>query len=421
MPTHTPSPHRFLAPTPSASKPKPPSNLRNSLVAAPSRTNGPKNQKTELQFKKLTPAKRFVVTPGRPRISTGLDFDEQDGSKPSEQNAKTQLTPRPKPKRPFERVESIEDASQSSSIAPQDEDAEPGVMQSIEQDSSDTEEEGRDDNNDDDDDQKMLFQPPDRSKRRRVSLPSSPPPRQQLHAQTPISPPRPMIHQFKTPGHRKSVSLVSPSVAIHSPFITTASHTPGLSMSTGPTTPAPSRPHFLLPALPTSPPKPSKSLPEIFSPSRKSGRYLPTGFASTVSSWIIETANSGYAAQTGVTWGSRQRDDGVKLRVRISGVSRGFEKQVGEAREEEEEIDCFTGGIAFVRGMTEPGMYNASRAPLGVDDDAQLRVLLAGQGGARGTGGIKVRVGGVVGIRQPLWDIDVGGEKWFVAVDWMVL
>jgi hypothetical protein len=47
--------------------------------------------------------------------------------------------------------------------------------------------------------------------------------------------------------------------------------------------------------------------------------------------------------------------------------------------------------------------------------------LLAGQGGARGTGGVKLRIGGSVGIRAPMWDIDVGGETWLVGVDWVVL
>jgi hypothetical protein len=26
-----------------------------------------------------------------------------------------------------------------------------------------------------------------------------------------------------------------------------------------------------------------------------------------------------------------------------------------------------------------------------------------------------------VGIRAPMWDVDVGAEKWVVGVDWVVL
>jgi hypothetical protein len=32
-----------------------------------------------------------------------------------------------------------------------------------------------------------------------------------------------------------------------------------------------------------------------------------------------------------------------------------------------------------------------------------------------------VRVGDVVGVKAPTWVVDVGGEKWVVGVEWMVL
>ena len=135
--------------------------------------------------------------------------------------------------------------------------------------------------------------------------------------------------------------------------------------------------------------------------------------------WIIETANTGFAAQDrggGITWG-RDREDGVRLKVQIKHVSTGA---VGTG--EETEVECYIGGVVFVRGDTQPGLYNASRAPSVLnDDDGEVRILLAGQGGARGSGGVRIRVGGVVGIRAPMWDVDVGGEKWLVGVDWVVL
>jgi hypothetical protein len=67
------------------------------------------------------------------------------------------------------------------------------------------------------------------------------------------------------------------------------------------------------------------------------------------------------------------------------------------------EVECFPGHFVFVHGEDE------------------VRVLLAGQGGARGTGGVKLKIGGNVGIRAPMWDVDVGGETWVVGVDWVVL
>lgn len=99
------------------------------------------------------------------------------------------------------------------------------------------------------------------------------------------------------------------------------------------------------------------------------------------------------------------------MRVKISSVSRGDGRAV-------EEVECFTGRVVFVRGDTEPGLYSASRV---LHEHRQMRVLLAGQGGARGSGGVRIRVGSIVGVRAPTWDVDVGGEKWLVGVDWVVL
>lgn len=121
--------------------------------------------------------------------------------------------------------------------------------------------------------------------------------------------------------------------------------------------------------------------------------------ASTLQAWIVETASTGYAAQnTGVVYG-REREEGVKLRVRVGGVGRG-----------RAEVECFAGGVVFVDGEVEGGLRG---------QDAGVRVLLAGKGGARGT--VRVAEGKVVGIRAPVWDVDVQGEKWVVGVDWIIL
>lgn len=83
-------------------------------------------------------------------------------------------------------------------------------------------------------------------------------------------------------------------------------------------------------------------------------------------------------------------------------------------------MDCFVGGVVLARGTTEPGLYNASRVGEGTEEFG-TRLLLAGQGGVRGAAGVKVRVGDVVGVKAPTWDIHVGGEKWVVGVEWVVL
>lgn len=98
----------------------------------------------------------------------------------------------------------------------------------------------------------------------------------------------------------------------------------------------------------------------------------------------------------------------MRLRVRIA-----------ELGNKGQEADCFAGAVVLARGQTEPGMYNASRVGEGMEQ-LGTRLLLAGQGGARGAG-VKVRVGDVVGVKAPTWVVDVGGEKWVVGVEWMVL
>lgn len=137
-------------------------------------------------------------------------------------------------------------------------------------------------------------------------------------------------------------------------------------------------------------------------------------------SLIIETANTGIAAQdcgAGIVWG-RDKEDGVRMKVRITQVSRGKE---GSHNEDEEDVECFPGHVVFVKGTTEPGLYNVSRAPSVVEDGGKMKVLLAGQGGARGVGGVRIKIGAVVGVRAPMWDVEVAEEKWFVGVDWVIL
>jgi hypothetical protein len=278
----------------------------------------------------------------------------------------------------LERVESIDEGSQSSQIAPPNDNSD--IVQSVEHDYT-FREEAQDEEEEDD----ILFVTEERNKRRRVSPTTSPSSNHGSEPTTPIPPHNPTTHRFLVPPPRTPA-----------PFnvIYNESHTPA---PTAPT-PAPHRPAFILPPQPTSPPKPSKPLPEIFSPSRKTQKYVPNGLASTLQSWIVETANTGFAAQErsatgGVVWG-RDREDGVRLKVRIVAAS---------SADASGEVECFPGHFVFVHG------------------DDEMRVLLAGQGGARGTGGVKLRIGGSVGIRAPMWDIDVGGETWLVGVDWVVL
>jgi hypothetical protein len=409
MPTHNSSPHRFLAPgRPSAQKPKPkpPSTLRNSFTNQTPKPALPTQAEPETPAKYATPAKRFVIAPHRRTHSSEANIPAQVREVEARLDPHTQLTPRPKPRRKFERVESIEETSQSSPPAALEGDNGFGIVQTMEHDGMFGIEEAPHEQDDEEDE--ILFVSEERNKRRRVSPPSPPSSHGVTEPTTPSAPHNSTTHRFVVPPPR--------TPALFSSLNDHLSTEP--SKSTATPTPASHRPAFILPPQPTSPVKPSKPLPEIFSPSRKTQKYVPNGLASTLQGWIIETANTGFAAQErsttgGVVWG-RNKEDGVRLKVRVKAASSSTSRDGAE-------VECFPGLFVFVRGETEPGTYNVSRASDIVGNDGETRVLLAGQGGARGTGGVKVKVGGVVGIRAPTWDVDVGGEKWVVGMDWVVL
>lgn len=180
-----------------------------------------------------------------------------------------------------------------------------------------------------------------------------------------------------------------------------------------------SHPHFLLPAHPPPPIKADAPLPETFSPSRKGHKFIPGGLASTLQSWIIETANTGHQAQTRdtIVWG-RDKEHGVKLAVRVEEPPFGKDAMQGHANDEGAE--CFPGGVVFVKGNGDLGSNYA--LPHGTGDDVRgVSVLLAGNGSASRSTRVRMRERDVVGIRAPLWEVDVGEQKWIVGVDWVIL
>ncbi|KAF2655428.1 hypothetical protein K491DRAFT_692893 [Lophiostoma macrostomum CBS 122681] len=410
MPTHTPSPHRFLAPTSARkSKTRPPSSLRQGITAQTPRQTHTASQShvSPSAGRKVIPAKRFVIAPARQTRSTAHAAVRSDEAGPSTQHA----TPRPRPRK-LKKVESIHESSQESPSAS----AEPsgGILQTTEFGSTHLFPESQEPSSEqEDEDAEILFASEEKNKRRRLSpqLPSSP--TSMRNPQTPVP------NTASTSSHR----FLVPAPKTPAPFSNT-SHTP--TATANPTaTPAPSRPHFLLPPQPTSPAKPSTPLPETFSPSRKGQKYVPGGLASTLQSWILETASSGYAAvnRDAVVWG-RERGDGVKIRVRVKSANSGktgVEDRDSEACDGNADVDCHPGGVVFVRGETDAGLYNASRLLGSVREGGEIKVMLAGQGGARGSGGVNIKAGGSVGVRAPLWDVDLGREKWMVGVDWALL
>lgn len=376
MPTHTPSPHRFLAshaPPSQKTKPKPPSTLRNALQT-PKAPPVVARKDFEEDFAKVTPAKRFVIPPRHAKSNSTSAI---------ELSVVTQPTPRPKVRRKLERIESIEGSSQSSVTATQGEHHGSPILPSIEHvEPMFPLDEGSDVETQDDED--MLFETTPHKKRRLSSLPP----------QTPVPAHNATSHRFRNPATKTPA-----------PFAPIAPDLPSSTTQTPAT-----RPQFILPALPTSPSKISKPVPEIFSPSRKHGQHVPDGLASTMTSWMIEMANTAPDRGGAIQYGSN-REDGVKVRLKVRTVSSGKHFAVSE-------VECFPGGCVFVGGDTEPGLYNASRSP---GESGQMKVLLAGTGKTRTRECVRIGVGSVVGIRAPMWDISIQEEMWLVALDWTVL
>lgn len=144
------------------------------------------------------------------------------------------------------------------------------------------------------------------------------------------------------------------------------------------------------------PPDPSEQshidpLPEQFSPHRRGQKYLAGGLAAEVRDWLVNL-------EAAVPATVQRRDVPWVVRVEVDEVSGG-----GRA------------GIAMVKGrqMHSDGMINSLRT---------IKVILAGEGAGNGLQrGSMVEAGKTIGIKAPVWEIVLEGEKWGVGVEWKVL
>lgn len=83
-------------------------------------------------------------------------------------------------------------------------------------------------------------------------------------------------------------------------------------------------------------------------------------------------------------------------------------------------IDEVSGGARA--GMTLVRGRKVVEAESMIDVMGEVGVLLAGEGAGTGLQkGRTVEVGRTVGIKGPVWEIVVEGEKWGVGVEWKVL
>ncbi|PQE05749.1 hypothetical protein CJF31_00004479 [Rutstroemia sp. NJR-2017a BVV2] len=146
-------------------------------------------------------------------------------------------------------------------------------------------------------------------------------------------------------------------------------------------------------------------LPEQFSPHRKGQKYIPGGLAAEVRDWLMNL-DSALPAHAGR---GKVKEEVWLVRVRVEEVTGG-----GRA------------GMSLVRGRQvgrESGSGSGSEGLTKVVDGLErVKVILAGEGAGVGLQrGKRVEVGKVVGIKGPVWEVVVEGEKWGVGVDWKVL
>ncbi|CZT17518.1 uncharacterized protein RCC_03352 [Ramularia collo-cygni] len=196
-------------------------------------------------------------------------------------------------------------------------------------------------------------------KRRRYSIES---PNAESHVQR-LSPNRPTFRQPATP--------VSHVTAAH--FARPASVS-GSSRAEDTQT---RRPAFLRASL--APSEQHEPLPEAFSPHRRGEKFVPGGMAATLQQWVIETGQN--AAQSRRGQGYLRGEDYV-LRCTVLSIS-------GK-------------GPFMIRGK--------------LSDGTEVKLLLVAN--SKQT---TVAVGSDVGVRAPLWNIQLDSCSWQVGVDWRMI
>lgn len=219
----------------------------------------------------------------------------------------------------------------------------------------------------------------------------------------------------------------SPSLPIHNPFTDLSDdelHTPPPSVyptstahphfltanhgNVSPVTSVPSFPKFILPS-PSSPPL--SGLPQ-FSPHRRNQKLVPGGLATKLRDLVVQTSLRHQQSQI--------RQDARSTNVPREGA-RGTEERgrswdflisVMEVRRAAE----IGTGIALVR-ENAPNDGGGERATKGW---VLIGMGVAGNDNISQTD-VRLREGSLIGMRLPVWNIEVLGENWWVGVEWGVI
>ncbi|EKD13754.1 uncharacterized protein L3040_005631 [Drepanopeziza brunnea f. sp. 'multigermtubi'] len=152
------------------------------------------------------------------------------------------------------------------------------------------------------------------------------------------------------------------------------------------------------------PPDPSETsqmqtdpLPEQFSPHRRGQKYVPGGLAAEVRDWLMNLEGALESTKE-----KRDKSDEWLVKILIHEAS-------GGSRE----------GFTMVKGRQA---HETERGGEMADTIGIMKVMLAGEGQATGLQkSSNAEVGKTVGIKGPVWEVVIEGEKWGIGVDWKVL
>lgn len=195
--------------------------------------------------------------------------------------------------------------------------------------------------------------------------------------------------------HRRPISTTAPRFLLSTPA---PYSTPGPAIITSNTQAFLKPPRF----KPPDPTEPAEThgdpLPDQFSPHRKGQKYVPGGLASEMRDLLmnIESTTSAKAL------GNQKKENEWQVKLVIDEVN-GSERS----------------GLTLIRGRQLHSMDDGIEV---ADTIGFMKIALAGEGAATGLQrGSKVEAGRHVGIKGPMWEILLEGEKWGVGVNWKVL
>jgi hypothetical protein len=148
-------------------------------------------------------------------------------------------------------------------------------------------------------------------------------------------------------------------------------------------------------------------LPDQFSPRRRGHRFVSGGLAEAVRGWLVEAENGASHVARHAPIGSAA---GVSKREGIPGKPGGLKDEYLARVIVEGVSGGAAAGMCVIHGTLEGRLE-------------EVRVILGGGVGLPSglDAGREATVGCVVGIKPPIWTVDIEGENYAVGAGWRVL